>query len=598
MGSADDMPLARRAQLAVLAHIRHAYTSYDRLLRQYPWQTARIMVQQPTLEKCVEWRGEQDAEDFNAVEDILREVIVISEDEDEDENDGEENDADERMAGFLGHGQYSIPRRDPAREERDRAYHRQTWAKAKDSVRNPDHSWTQIRQGIGGSGLFNVPHTMEHLSDIEGSRPSDATNTKERIGDISRLRPLGFSSTKGYVSSVRMSHPSHILSTEEYVNDIEGSRPSSIPYMQGYVHNTGRSYASKAPFMEGHANNIIQSGPPNRSFLVEQILDVGSPHASKITHHNKEELVSTDRHGVAFNTRGHVPRQLSLDQSIVNLSRDRVLPSIETPQRPSRFQDNEMMVITSSPLQSPTHPHSNMHFNTREVLPATKRQLPTINDSPRSRKRVPQEIDVVVNGSIGHQSFSNRQAHTGRSYTEYVDRQNYNMTSKPPYDYSRGDIFPLDSRHRQEQNVVYVPTTSHTQILLSPLRAARAAYHEEPAINRYNSSSYRERVRSLEREQVPVKTDIVRVAASRGHFPETRRERRALPLDAGFDTLPLASNHDNTRRMDDRHLPYGGSTRVDGTEASREPRRIPEPGPALRRMYDTHTGREVFLIDS
>ena len=83
MGTATDVALVRRAQLAVIAHIRHVYTDYDRLLKRHPWPEARALVEQPTLDKLIEWRGDED--DAEEMDDILREVIVIPDDDDEEE---------------------------------------------------------------------------------------------------------------------------------------------------------------------------------------------------------------------------------------------------------------------------------------------------------------------------------------------------------------------------------------------------------------------------------------------------------------------------------------------------------------------------------
>ncbi|KAL8953310.1 MAG: hypothetical protein Q9222_000834 [Ikaeria aurantiellina] len=77
------MPFIRRVHLAVGAFIRHTYTDYDRLLKSHSYLDARSMVQPVTLDKIIEWRDEKDEPD--AVEDILREVIVISDDEEDDE---------------------------------------------------------------------------------------------------------------------------------------------------------------------------------------------------------------------------------------------------------------------------------------------------------------------------------------------------------------------------------------------------------------------------------------------------------------------------------------------------------------------------------
>ncbi|KAL6231655.1 hypothetical protein BDW75DRAFT_233420 [Aspergillus navahoensis] len=87
VGTAVELPLARRAQLAVVAHIRHIYTDYDRLLKTTSFHEARAAVEQPTLAKLVEWRGD-DENGKTVLEDVFREVIVISDDDDSD-NEGE-----------------------------------------------------------------------------------------------------------------------------------------------------------------------------------------------------------------------------------------------------------------------------------------------------------------------------------------------------------------------------------------------------------------------------------------------------------------------------------------------------------------------------
>ncbi|PYH47685.1 DUF2293 domain-containing protein [Aspergillus saccharolyticus JOP 1030-1] len=83
VGTAVELPLARRAQLAVVAHIRHIYTEYDHLLKATSFHEARSVVEEPTLAKLVEWRGD-DENGKIVLEDVFREVIVISDDEDSD----------------------------------------------------------------------------------------------------------------------------------------------------------------------------------------------------------------------------------------------------------------------------------------------------------------------------------------------------------------------------------------------------------------------------------------------------------------------------------------------------------------------------------
>ena len=86
VGTAAELTLIRRAQLAVVAHIRHIYTDYDKLIRQTQYRDARNIVEKPTLRKLVEWRGD-DEDGKAALEDIFREVIVISDDEESSDED-------------------------------------------------------------------------------------------------------------------------------------------------------------------------------------------------------------------------------------------------------------------------------------------------------------------------------------------------------------------------------------------------------------------------------------------------------------------------------------------------------------------------------
>lgn len=82
----------RRAQLAVIAHIRHTYTDYDSLLRQVQYNEARRRVEKPCLDRLIRWRADDD--DAGAMDDVLREVIVIP---DDDEDDNEENETQESL---------------------------------------------------------------------------------------------------------------------------------------------------------------------------------------------------------------------------------------------------------------------------------------------------------------------------------------------------------------------------------------------------------------------------------------------------------------------------------------------------------------------
>jgi hypothetical protein len=95
VGTANELSLIRRGQLAVVAHIRHVYTDYDKLLRQTHYRDARNLVEKPTLRRLVQWRGD-DENGKQVLEDVFREVVVISDDDDS----GDEYDDDEAVNHF------------------------------------------------------------------------------------------------------------------------------------------------------------------------------------------------------------------------------------------------------------------------------------------------------------------------------------------------------------------------------------------------------------------------------------------------------------------------------------------------------------------
>lgn len=118
------MPLSRRVQLAVLAHIRHKHTRYDQLLRETKWETARKVVECLCLDILVKWRGDEET-GRDQIDEILREVVVISDSEDEDEDDDAESV--EKLAVSSSHAGHvnEQPGYDPAVEHSDQrtSYH-------------------------------------------------------------------------------------------------------------------------------------------------------------------------------------------------------------------------------------------------------------------------------------------------------------------------------------------------------------------------------------------------------------------------------------------------------------------------------------------
>ncbi|KAJ4424488.1 hypothetical protein N0V82_000812 [Gnomoniopsis sp. IMI 355080] len=89
----SDLPLYRRVQLAVLAHIRHVHTRYDQILREVEWKVARKAVEKQCLDILVKWRGDEET-GRDQLGDILREVVVISDADDDSDSDDSEDGED------------------------------------------------------------------------------------------------------------------------------------------------------------------------------------------------------------------------------------------------------------------------------------------------------------------------------------------------------------------------------------------------------------------------------------------------------------------------------------------------------------------------
>lgn len=96
IGLQPGVTLARRVQLAVLAHIRHTHTRYDKLLKETSWENARRAVEPICLDFILKWRGDEET-GRDQMDEILREVVVItdSEDEDKDDDNHEGNSSEE-----------------------------------------------------------------------------------------------------------------------------------------------------------------------------------------------------------------------------------------------------------------------------------------------------------------------------------------------------------------------------------------------------------------------------------------------------------------------------------------------------------------------
>ncbi|KAG9256316.1 uncharacterized protein F5Z01DRAFT_649868 [Emericellopsis atlantica] len=191
VGLVTDIPLSRRVQLAVLAHIRHNHTRYDKLLRETNWETARKVVESLCLDILVKWRGDEET-GRDQLDEILREVVVISdsdseESDDEDDGDTEDSSADDAkgkaaMAGPSQPGAEPRPpvqqqqqqqqaARPPARKQAQRGFKRyRAWEEAiersrgDDDVLVPPPPPPPPREPSVGQPIASPGHTATHVA--------------------------------------------------------------------------------------------------------------------------------------------------------------------------------------------------------------------------------------------------------------------------------------------------------------------------------------------------------------------------------------------------------------------------------------------------
>ncbi|KAL2116600.1 hypothetical protein VTJ04DRAFT_8768 [Mycothermus thermophilus] len=83
------LPLAKRVQLAVVAHIRHNHTGYDKVLKYAHRPMARKAVEDICLDILRKWRGDEENGRDDA-ENMFREIIMISDSDSEDSSDSED----------------------------------------------------------------------------------------------------------------------------------------------------------------------------------------------------------------------------------------------------------------------------------------------------------------------------------------------------------------------------------------------------------------------------------------------------------------------------------------------------------------------------
>ncbi|KAJ9602067.1 hypothetical protein H2200_013427 [Cladophialophora chaetospira] len=280
VGTAPELTPLRRAHLAVVAHIRHNYTSYDRLLRQVQYNEARHQVEKETLEKIVEWRGGEDMaleDTSHAANDLLKDVIVIS---DEEESDGEVNDVqplhqeqvrvEELPTAANGRG-YRRSASPITEEQRDyyQPYPRlvRTYrpSEAEISQRNQTRYavWNQIRQDYRSRLTQNPSTAPERVYEHE---PAQASRILIPLDEPSRPSAPLFRTEAPATRPVRIDYeplPPRQPTSKDFFRDSNGDyyERVDLPQRTTHVEPLQRYYQHEAPAMSGALVRTRASSP-------------------------------------------------------------------------------------------------------------------------------------------------------------------------------------------------------------------------------------------------------------------------------------------------------------------------------------------------
>ncbi|MCJ1263955.1 hypothetical protein MMC22_003826 [Lobaria immixta] len=463
VGTAIELPLSRRVQLAVVAHIRHMYTNYDRLLRIGTRQEARAQVEKPCLDQLAQWRSDDD-DDPNAMEEILREVIVIDDDDDDEYDDSEEkrrssvsrhNDRDGSVEIISSHAfadevqmrpvdystaksltkddhQYSpeSDEREFAHDARNRrqSYMRQLQDDLPRSDRNGihHHRWQEAlhRHRMNQGPVFTV-HSEPVLQGMDS--PRRGTIPQSEIGPLVR-RPERL---------VQLDS----LDRERY------QQPQSIPHSQFLPHYGAAN-------LTDHAMGAVTGGPNERFTKTGQVYAPTQHHSHPLGDRQVKFIVSDQEREADYHhhikphivpsvanrrpgTLSHSSRDLQdviHDPRIQYISRqhEKILPSVEGRSRPLKYQRDSNDLVEQPSKSSPestmfTHRERNpriINLSDTELRATKHRRL---NDlvvlSPESQpsRDNHQERAYLLSRKHDNQWPDSRQSHTGFVHQSYPD---------------------------------------------------------------------------------------------------------------------------------------------------------------------------------
>lgn len=353
---AKDITLARRVQLAALAHIRHTHTRYDELLKESDWANARKAVEKPCLDIIVKWRGDEET-GRDQLDEILREVIEIS--------DTETDSEDERSSADIA--RIHVPRTRPSAVLPGREVSRLSRPLNDPSGLDRQTSSPAIASPRTPSGVRKVAKVDRRMARKTQQRFKRYAAAAEALANSSNHNSHpGSPSTPGFVATpvevTRRQEPAHPVNTYHAI--------SGRTVQETYVPRVSYTHATIQRTPISQSSGLSQDGPTR----VPRVSDT-------LVHEGREQFIRVpdDQRPKVGPYSANYSQPPPPTMSPIRLGlRDMLLPSIE-PRSPDGVRASRSAAIRRV--------HSEAQYSTgvsRRVISRTVAEPGVLHSRPRS----------------------------------------------------------------------------------------------------------------------------------------------------------------------------------------------------------------------
>ncbi|KAK0116968.1 hypothetical protein ONS96_012812 [Cadophora gregata f. sp. sojae] len=433
VGLQPGIPLSRRVQLAVLAHIRHTHTRYDKLLRETTWMNARKAVEPVCLDVLIKWRGDEET-GRDQMDEILREVVIITDSENEDDSSEEDSSDEEgevtssssteppsqpnsrnqqrpqmtsaipssKITGLANRtNQSAISSRTRAKDPRDKKEQRgfkryqAAWQDAINRRQAPrSHTGTPYQEPE-----IDRPRSVV-ATQVPGSRyvPSESSRLESTY---TRYRPSGT-----LRSEVNVPHSEHAVYYQDVPHQQHQGRSPAPPFQAVPKHygTTGSQY----PAMGGQPPQVVRRSPVKhglQDYLVPSIETASSDVSSPRIHEWNRPRGHDINHPPAAGPRTHTPAPhhvIVIDDDSPQVKRRRVVREDESGQfRPLPSRDppfhvpashSDSLTLRSSSVQPGVRVSSPIARHSRAPIQSTQgllRDTEAFYTDPLTGERLP-----------------------------------------------------------------------------------------------------------------------------------------------------------------------------------------------------------------